>query len=169
MKRDERYSVKGESTPPVRVRPVTVDMGDDTPLQVFSSRKGSGSWAADRKWGSGYADGTAQALETGQGRSAEKQRGGRRGGSLRNTSEALQGGPDQPKCHLMLSFIGLGQRKMTNVLLSNTLKWWISKVRWCSRGGIKVLKSFLSEAQWQVQVKGLRAYPHDLDTPRKLI
>lgn len=46
----------------------------------------------------------------------------RRGGSLRNASEALQGGPDQPKCHLILSFIGLGQRKRTNVLLSNTLK-----------------------------------------------
>lgn len=93
MKRDERYSVKGESIPPVRVRPVTLDMGDDTPLQVFSSRKGSGSRAADRKWGSGYADGTAQALETGQGRSAEKQRGSEEGREPQECVRGITRGP----------------------------------------------------------------------------
>lgn len=97
--------------PSRQVRPVTVGLGGDASLQVFSSREGSGPWAGVQKQGSGYRDGTAQALETGQGWSPEMQRGSEERPEPQGYIRGITGAPDQPKCHLIQSLWGLGQRK----------------------------------------------------------
>ena len=136
--------------PTRQVRPVTVGLGGDTSLQVFSSREGSGPWAGVQKQGSGYRDGTAQAFSPGlKSRDAVGLRGEAGASGIHQRHYR---GPWPAQVSLDTKPLRIAAKKMTNVWLSDKLKWWISKVGWYWRVGWKC--SLLPEARWQAQVKG---------------